>query len=338
MTLQQGWDETETANVITSIFGYNENSSESGGDERNSAVPVFLDEWFHGDNRQEPWPNDRTTSTGTKSLEEYSDSFPNFRIKTAVEIGFDTDGQTISDYEVQMADENLEDPSTLAPITLEGGSDEGYNPFRSTFDHYDDEYDGDYHPANAKGPLTDEEGPDTVTVDGIEGVRGAIILGGNDPYLVKLREDGTPFSEITSEDVPRDVNRYYDAVPSFYAFLDFVFMADGTTLARVWDVSRYPAHALYIGGQYRDKRAFRDGREWTPTGAAQQAFSAFAIESQIPGATPFGDPGHLGYADSFDVFGFFGNHPVMTYRQGGTSLAVQTVENNLSEPLVPTRP
>lgn len=115
------------------------------------------------------------------------------------------------------------------------------------------------------------------------------------------------------------------------------FVADSTKLARVWDVSRYPAHALYVGEEYRSKRAFRDGREWARRGIGQQAFSTFATESQIHGATPFGDPGELGYADSFRLLGF-GNHPAMTYRQGGTSLSVQTVENTLSEPLVPPRP
>lgn len=338
MTLQGDWDETGTANVVTSIFGYNENSSETDGYARNSAIPVFLDEWFHGDNRQEPWPNDRSNTLGSKSLEEYSDSFPNFRIKTAVEIGFDTtDGQTISDYEVQMEDPNLEDPSTLSPITLEGGSDEPYNPFRNEFDHYDDEYDGDYHPANAKGPLTTQ---DTVTVDNdagdpVDGVRGSIILGGNDPYLVKLKTDAVPLDDVTSEDVPRAVNRYYDEIPSFYAFLDFVFMADGTKLVRVWDVSRYPGHALYVGGQYRDERSFQDGTEWTRDGIGQ-AFAAFATESLVPGLTPFGDPGAFGYEESFQLG--FGKHPMMIHRQDGTNLLAATVEDELSEPLFPPLP
>jgi hypothetical protein len=318
MTLQGDWDETETANAITSIFGYNENSSE-GGDERSSAIPWILDDWFHADNRQNPWPSDRENTLGTKSLKEYDDNFPNFRIKTAVEIGFDTDdGQSISNHEVQMVDENLEDPSTLSPITLEGEPDEPYNPFRNEFDDYDDEYEDDYLPANVKGPSTTK---DTVNVENdagdiIEGVRGSIILGGNDPYLVKLKADAVPLDDLTSEDVPRNVDRFYDEIPSFYAFLDFVFMADGTKLARVWDASRYPGHALYVGGEYRDERPFRDGSEWTPRGSVQRAFTAFAIESQIDGVTPFGDPGYFGYENTFDVFGF-GDHPVMTYRESG---------------------
>lgn len=330
MTLQQGWDKTETANVVTSIFGYNENSSETDGHVRNSAIPVFLDEWFHGDNRQEPWPNGRTNSLGTKSLEEYSDLFPNYRIKTAVEIGFDTDGQTISSYEVQMAT-----PSELSPITLEGGQNEPANPFRNQFDHYDG--DKEFHKANKKGPLTTQK---VVTVnndtgDTFEGVRGSIIFGGNDPYLVKLKADAVPLDDVTSKDVPRAVNRYYDEIPSFYAFLDFVFMADGAKLARVWDVSRYPGHALYVGGQYRDERPFRDGTEWRRDGIGQ-AFAAFATEGLIPGFTPFGDPGAFGYEDSFQLG--FGDHPVMDYGIGGSNLTVEKVENTLSEPLFPPNP
>lgn len=73
-------------------------------------------------------------------------------------------------------------------------------------------------------------------------------------------------------------------------------------------------------------------------GDIQQAFSAFATESQIPGATPFGDPGHLGYADSFDTFGFFGNHPVMDFTDPGSTLSIQEVESAFSEPLVPSIP
>ncbi|QIO25364.1 hypothetical protein [Haloarcula sp. JP-L23] len=57
---------TETANVVTKIFGYDENA-----DLRSSAIPWIFDEWFHGDfttNR----PDDLATALGTKSLEEYT--------------------------------------------------------------------------------------------------------------------------------------------------------------------------------------------------------------------------------------------------------------------------
>lgn len=116
-----------------------------------------------------------------------------------------------------------------------------------------------------------------------------------------------------------------------------VFVADGTRFARVWDVSRYPAHALYVGGQYRAKRDFRDGHEWLPTGNFQRAFGAFAIESLVPGLTPFGDPGAFGYENAFDVLGF-GIHPEMIHRESGTNLLASAVEDKYAGPLVPSTP
>jgi hypothetical protein len=323
LPLQPGWDKTEKAYVVTSIFGYNENSREVGGKARNSAIPSHLDGMFHGDFRQDR-PDDLSSTLGTKSLEEYTDSFPNYRIKTAVEIGFDTDGQTISSYEVQMAD-----PSTLSPITLEGGEDET-NPFRSTFD-----YDGtqDFLNANQKGPLTTEQKVDPI--DGIEGVRSSIIFGGNDPYLVNLKSDGEPLTAIISSSIPSTLLIYYLQITSFYAFLDFVFMADGTKVVRAWDASYYPAHALYVGGIKRDQNPFRENIEWTVDGPIWEdnAFWTFAREGNTPGLTPFDAFGSFLYKDRFQDGA--GPHPAMRYIDDGTNLSALTVEDTLSEPLFP---
>jgi len=57
---------TEKANVVTKILGYNENENY-----RHSAIPGYLDEWFHGD-----FDTDREQSLSnalvSKDLEEYS--------------------------------------------------------------------------------------------------------------------------------------------------------------------------------------------------------------------------------------------------------------------------
>jgi hypothetical protein len=325
MTLSPGWDETETANAITAIPGYSENSS-TGGKAANSAIPTFFDDWFHGDFRR-LFPREESSALGTKSLEEYSRMFPNYRVKTAVEIGFDTDGRTISSYEVQM-----EEPSESAPITLEGGPGEG-NPFRNEFDYIDGG--DDYLPSNQKGPKTAQT---KVTVDGVEGVRGAIIFGGNDSYLVRAKNQGIGLPLLVTGNIPEALATFYTSLPAFYSFVDLVFMADGTKVVRVWDASYYPAHALYVGGTRRDRTPFDEGEQWTRD-SANTAFDKFAREAVTPGRTPFDNlfgGGLFGNAVYERLYmDGFGDHPAMGYTKDGSILTTSTVEDQLSVPLFP---
>lgn len=330
MTLQQNWEEEAKANAVTRIFGYDENE-----DPRYSAIPLFLDDWFHGDFKTE-WSTGLSSALRTKPLEEYDDEFPDYRINSVVEIGFDTDGETISDYEVQIT--NPDDPDTsggLSPVTLEGGSDSPDNPFRDEFDHYDDDQDDDYLPATQKGPYTKRMGPQEVTVGDIEGVRGSIIFGGSDKYLEKLKEDIESLAELTNSPVPAAVSRFFTHLPAFYTFLDFAFMADGAKVARVWDASRYPAHALYVDEDIKRQNTFREDIEWTIDGPVWEdtAFNKFSLDGQRVGTTPFGQGGSFGYRN-FYTFGF-GPHPVMRYTEPGSTLSGETVENELSDPLFP---
>jgi len=318
---------SETANVVTKLFGYNENENL-----RSSAIPLFLDEWFHGDFTVDR-PNDLSTARGSKSPEEYTQSFPDYRLNSAIEIQFDTNGQLISNPSAAMTDpDDPNSPGGSAPVTLEGAPDEPTNPFRTTFD-----YDGgqDYLYPTENGPYTKEEsvGP----IDGIEGYRASIIFGGSDPYLERLREDIDSLSEVTDADIPEFVTDFIAHVPAFYSFLDFVFMADGTQLVRVWDASVYPAHALYVGGTLQDRNVFREGIEWVPQGpiGTNNAFRQFAIEGSLtPGATPFDKGGAWGYRKLYDKAGS-GPHPVMIDRVSGSSLSARTVESELSNPLFP---
>lgn len=71
-------------------------------------------------------------------------------------------------------------------------------------------------------------------------------------------------------------------------------MADGTKLVRMWDSSRYPAHALYLGGTHRDNNDFVEGVHWN-TDTGHSAFLEFGINGKFPGGTPYSQGGSLGY-------------------------------------------
>lgn len=333
MTLDGNYDKEEKANVVTTIFGGDENV-----DLRSSAIPSDFDEWFHGDFKKS-WEGTLGGALSLKSLEEYTDDFPSYRINSAVEIGIDTDGETISNSEVKMTDPN--DSSTsggLSPVTLEGGSDEPGNIFRNEFDHYDDGY-GQKHPADDKGPYTKKN--KTFSVDGIEGVRASLILGGSDPYLRKLKKDITSLAEVISGDVPIILLRYMAHVATFYSFIDFAFMADGTKVVTVWDASVYPAHALFVGEDRKDRNQFREGIEWVEQGWTweHQAFIHFGLDAQHPAATPFDQGGAFLYGDTFFGEGFregAGDHPVMEFTSQGSTLSGS--ESEFTDPMFPNFP
>lgn len=323
---------TETANVVTTIFGYNENENL-----RSSAIPWLFDEWFHGD-FDTVREQSLSDALGTKTLEEYTDSenpFPDWRINSVVEISFDTpDNQTVSNPQVQMTDPG--DPTTpggMAPVTLEGASDEPSNPFRNIVD-----YDGsqNYLDAIVKGPHT--AGPQKVgPIDGVEGYRASIILGGSDPYLQMLKEDGESLgSLLPGVNIPAMISDFMLRVATFYSFLDFVFMADGTKVVRMWDASVYPAHGLYVGGEQVDQNDFDEGDEWVTQGPLEQhdAFNRFGTEASFSPVTPFDRFGSFGYRNAFNLGS--GAHPVGDYLETGDSLLATEVRDSLSSPLFPS--
>jgi len=318
---------TETANVVTTLFGYNENEDPSS-----SAIPWPFDEWFHGDFTTSR-PDSLSNALGTKQLEEYSQSFPDYRINSVVEIGFDTDGQTISNPNVNTTNPNdSNSPGGLSAVTLEGASDEPYNPFRDTLN-----YDGsdDYLDATVKGPYTAQEKVGPIGDSGVEGYRASIILGGSDPYLQRMKEDGVMLADLVDVDIPAFVVDFMAHVTTFYSFLDFVFMADGTKLVRVWDASVYPAHALYVSGSKEDQNVFQEGIEWVQQGPASEheAFLRFGAEGNTLGTTPFDQFGSWGYKSLFDAGS--GPHPVMQDSDPGSTLSVDTVESEFPDPLFP---
>lgn len=325
---------TEKANVVTSILGYDENENY-----RHSAIPVYMDEWFHGDFDTVREQN-LSDARGTKTLEEYDSStnpFPDFRINSAIEISFDTsDDQTISNPTAEMTDPgDANSPGSISPVTLEGGSDEEANPFRNEYD-----YDGSQNFLNAtvKGPHQETEviGP----ISGIEGYRASLILGGSDPYIDEAKSRGELYEILNTEADPASAAFIARALttPSFYSFLDFIFMADGTKLIRAWDTSVYPAHALYVGEDKKDQNPFREGQEWTKDGplSSQSAFVQFVDEANSPGHTPFDGFGSWRYKQHFDKRHAYGEHPAMIWEDDGTEITAGAVKNALPDPLFPS--
>lgn len=352
MTLDGTYDNEENVHVLTRIPGSSENNDDPEEPEyRYSAVPAPFDQWFHGDFTK-GWEGDLDSARSEKSPNEYDDPLPNYRIDSAIEVGFDTDGQSISgDPEVKMADPSSDDltlPGGMAPITLEGEPGEPDNIFRNDLDGYDDG-EGQKLGGTVKGPYTKVDENFSVedsNGDIIEGVRASIILGGSDPYLQKAKEDGFDLATLYALLSPGAVgpiatyaSQYFLHVATFYSFIDFAYMADGTKVVTVWDASVYPAHALYVGGDFQRENKFREGLEWAETGWQDKhgAFYQFGVDANRSSCTPFDQGGAHFYADNFGVFeGFrdgWGNHPVMEYSLPGSTLAGD--ESEFQDPMFP---
>lgn len=322
--LNSNWDKTEQVNGVTTIFGYDENA-----DPTDSAIPWVFDDWFHGDERTDrPAKFSDAMVDKTPPLEEYpNETFPAWRMNSQLDIGFNTpDGKTISGWEFAT------DSSDMAVVTLE---EEGTNPFRNLLDHYDDKEPGEnYHLATVKAHSARKKLD--APINGVEGVRGSFIYGGSDPYLTKAKERAD--LALIIADLPTPVPSlavdYLTHVATFYTFIDFVFMADGTKLVRMWDASPYPAHALYLGGAKVDQNVFREGIEWnTDSYLDHPAFLHFGIEANTPGLTPFDQFGSFGYRHGWDEG--WGATPVGTGQQNGALLTAAEVGDALPDPLFP---
>ncbi len=128
---------------------------------------------------------------------------------------------------------------------------------------------------------------------------------------------------------------FYIHIPPFYSFLDFVFMADGSKAARIWDASRYPAHGLYVDGIHQGNNKFRRGIDWVPQGPvlAHTAFRKYVQDSLIAQFTPFEKAATIGYKDGF-WYGA-GNHPVAKHGGPGDHFSESEIMDKSSDPLFP---
>lgn len=333
MNTLQAYDKHERATVATLIPGESENSSE-GGEARNSAIPSHLDGWFHGDFRTDR-PLDLDDALGTKDLAEYDDQlWPNYRLETVVDIGMNTDGEEVQEAEINITfDNDGNQLTTASAVTLEGESGET-NPFRqSPLDSIDNGK--QYMAATDHGPHTNRDRQlEPIGDQNIEGVRGSVIFGANDPYVVAMK-DISSIQHLIMGNIPAALMTFVAEVPAFYVFLDFIFMADGTKVVRVWDASVYPAHALYVGGTRQDRTPFRQGVDWTLDGPPSDntAFHQFVTDSIIPGRTPFDTGGAFGYKQWFTAGA--GNHPPMDYTDPGSSLSIDEVTDAFPDPAFP---
>ncbi|SFR36504.1 hypothetical protein [Halogeometricum limi] len=330
MSLQSTYDNYEKVNSVTSILGYNENGTPS-----NSAIPNVFDDWFHGDFRTAR-PQSLSSALGKKYPDEYNGkSFPNWRINSAIEVGFDSpNGRSIAnnDWAVSFG------KSKQAKITLEG---EKFNPFR---DVPGLNFDGSENAltSNVKGPFTAKKKISIPDSDGnsVDGIRASSIYGGSDRYLTTAKKRGYTLKELFALTpggaiiAPLADSAFMIHVTTFYTFTDIIYMADGAKVVRLWDASKYPAHDLYVDETREDGNPFREGIEWVRRNGKHAAFEDFAFEGNTVGLTPFDRSGSFLYRQK--MFKGKGSHPVGTFTDNGTIFRASTVANAKSQPLFPS--
>lgn len=312
-----GADVTEVSESATtlSIFpGVSENSGE-GGDELNSALPDFygqaVDDWFHGDFQTELEDSLEAATAKDRELEEFpGEKFRHYRFKNQVEVSFTTpDGESIDpdsvevDYNEDTVDITLEKEKNklrhdLVNETLFSGKDK----MKAT-------------------PRRRHLNTERTTINGVEAVRVSTIWGAFDPYVELMLEyvaDNSLLALFTLLGTPQNghLADFISTTPTIYTWLDFVVAADGTRLARVWDASRYPKHAGYLGDDKMDTSVFERGDDWQANEDLNDRFNEWTVEEQTHGVVPYESP-HNAYLSLFDddaVPGIDqGPHPVMYF-------------------------
>lgn len=310
------------ATALTYIPGHSENAEE-GGSMFDCAIPDWV-EWFHGDVHPDGLEQRLEDATAQdKYLAEYAgeeyaeyefgggDGFPHYRVKNSIDVTVESaDGQTVDDYDVSESHD-------LAPITLEGetladGSTE-WNPIRDEVPHWFEENDRfgepwDYQKSTPKGEWYAEE---PVSVDGVQGVRASYIVGGSDDYLDVMRERLFAMGEaafLAAMNLEARAGlaliQLLSNLPVMYTFVEVTLMADGSSLARIWDGGLYPRHALYTGSdeagaEKRGHSNFEEGEHWRPNQFMPDRFFAWGQEKQIPGASPYAPGGKYVYLANF---------------------------------------
>jgi hypothetical protein len=379
---------TGSATTITLLPGGNEqtndgadnrcedhnDSCDDGGDKLDSSIPDYwgsgLDAWFLADKR-ESLPEDRDDALAlTKTFPEYGDeTFRAHRAKNHITISFPTEnGTAIADWD----DVKIETRRGEPPYVAVEGED---NAMRRLIDDPPNEhwewFEGrDKAKANTTifDYVIDDSGSspgprsvdiNKVSVGGVEGVRASAILGGTDAYINELN---SVYNDVGAAKFMLDFPGQIDDIPSyivapttFYTFLDLIVMADGTTVARVWDTSPYPQHFLYLQGTKLAKHAdngFKKG-----TGKSLQSgkvdngvwvrnqdlnrerFTPMVKQTHSSLIEPFSPHVPKAYQKKYDHDPLHLNapqdHPVMTGGEDGDSLTATRIKNEFDTPLFP---
>ncbi|UPW01753.1 hypothetical protein M0R88_06530 [Halorussus gelatinilyticus] len=332
-----------SATTVTLLPGHSEDSA-NGGDDLDSAMPDYggkcLDAWFVADQVTDLPDDLREVEEMRKHLPEYDEGLRQYRLKNQIELSFSTDdGRTVVDSSVTLGTNANEKPPYVA---VEGQRGE-QNLVREIIERDDLDWFGGKSKlrADVEGKRF-ESGAVREEVGGVEGVRASVLLGGSDTYIEIMREKfyelgPVEFLETTGMDV-ETVPAFVVQPPNMYTFLELAAMADGTTLVRVWDASRYPKHYLYADERKRDETDFEEGSrlsggEWRQNENANERFGQWALEEQDL-RSPFSPRAKSGYEQYLDHATSFGPHPAMTHGEGGEELTASEVSRVLP-PLFP---
>ncbi|QRV17174.1 hypothetical protein JMJ58_10010 [Haloterrigena salifodinae] len=332
-----------SAATITLLPGHSENTTE-GGDALDSAMPDYdgkcLDAWFIADAATDLPDDLETVREMRKQLPEFDEGLRQYRLANELELSFSTeDGRTVVDSSVTRTTNANEKPSYVG---VEGEVGEE-NVVRDIIEHDDlDWFDGKDKLRADVADKRFESDAVREAVDRIEGVRASVLFGGSDTYIEIMREK---FYELGPVEFLETTGMETEAVPAFivqpptmYTFLELAVMADGTSLARVWDVSPYPKHYLYVDDRKRDETEFEEGSrleggEWRQNENGNERFGQWALEEQDL-RSPFSPHTRTGYEQYLDHATSIGRYPAMAYGEDGDELTASTVAVHLP-PLFP---
>ena len=336
-------ERSTSATTITLLPGHSEDSANGGG-ALNSAMPDYsgkcLDAWFVADQVTDLPDDLREVLEMRKHLPEYDEGLRQYRMKNRVELSFGTpDGRTVGESSVSVKTNANEKPPFVG---VEGQSGEE-NLVRDIIERDDLDWFGGKTKLRADvAGKRFESGAVRAEIDGVEGVRASVLLGGSDTYIEIMREKfyelgPVEFLEVTGMGV-EVVPAFIVQPPTMYTFLELAAMADGTTLARVWDASRYPKHYLYVDETKRDETEFAEGSrasggEWRPNENANERFSQWTLEEQ-DFRSPFSPHTKSAYEQYLDYVTSFGPHPAMTYGEDGEELTADELARRTT-PLFP---
>lgn len=336
-------DRSTSATTVTMLPGHSENSTE-GGDDLASAMPDYggkcLDAWFVADAVTDLPDDLRTVREMRKHLPEYDEGLRQYRLMNRIELAFSTpDGRNVVESSVEL-DTNAEQKSSYVGVEGEPGEE---NVVREIIERDDlDWFDGrEKLRADVENKRFESDAV-SVEVGGVEGVRASVLFGGSDTYVEIMREKfyelgPVEFLETTGMDAAV-VPAFVVQPPTMYTFLELATMADGTTLVRVWDASRYPKHYLYVDGEKRDETEFEEGSrlsggEWRANENANERFGQWVLEEQDL-RSPFSPHTRSGYEQYVDHATSFGPYPAMTHGEDGEKLTASEVALRLP-PLFP---